>query len=143
MEPVPVLVVEKKLAFWGETETSQASSGLSFFLLAHPAQMTSWKNWKSKQSKLMGTSSELVCLCIGLTGTGSTIPALGTGFAAIPSAHHPPEKGRGRPELSLIRPQNASQSLGALWLHGTHDHSSCYGTATFISYQPILPTPHN
>lgn len=32
----------------------------------------------------MGTSSELVCLHIGLTGIGSTIPALGTSFADIP-----------------------------------------------------------
>lgn len=32
----------------------------------------------------MGTSSELVCLHICLTGIGSTIPALGTSFADIP-----------------------------------------------------------
>lgn len=77
-------MVEKELAFWGESETSQASFRLSFFLLAHSAQITSQKNWKGKQSKLMGTSSELVCLHIGLTGIGSTIPALGTSFADIP-----------------------------------------------------------
>lgn len=35
----------------------------------------------------MGTSSELVCLHIGLTGIGSTIPALGTSFADIPLTH--------------------------------------------------------
>lgn len=32
----------------------------------------------------MGTSSELVCLHIGLTGIGSTISALGTSLADIP-----------------------------------------------------------
>lgn len=32
----------------------------------------------------MGTSSEQVCLHIGLTGIGSTTPALGTTFADIP-----------------------------------------------------------
>lgn len=135
MEPVPVLVVEKKLAFWGETETSQASSRLSFFLLAHSAQITSWKNWKSKQSKLMGTSSELVCLRIGLTGTGSTIPALATNFVDIPLAYLLPEKAMCRPELFLVcGPQNISQSLEASGLHGTYDHNSYYGMATFTSY---------
>lgn len=143
MEPVPILVVEKKLAFWGETETSQASSRLSFFLLAHSAQITSWKNWKGKQSKLMGTSSELVCLCIGLTGTGSTIPALGTSFVDIPLAYLLPEKAMCRPELFLVCPQNTSQSLEASCLHGTHDHNSYYGMATFITYQLILSTPRN
>lgn len=32
----------------------------------------------------MGTSSEQVCLHIGLTGIGSTTPALGTSFADLP-----------------------------------------------------------
>lgn len=35
----------------------------------------------------MGTSSELVCLHVGLTGIGSTIPALSTSFADIPLTH--------------------------------------------------------
>lgn len=35
----------------------------------------------------MGTSSEQVCLHIGLTGIGSTTPALGTSFADIPLAY--------------------------------------------------------
>lgn len=48
VEPVTVLVVKTMLAFWGDTETSQASSRTSFALLAHPAQITSWKNWKGK-----------------------------------------------------------------------------------------------
>lgn len=93
VEPVPVLVVETKLAFWGETETTQASSRLSFFRLAHSAQITSWKNWKGKQSKLMVTSSEVVCLCIGLTGMGSIIPVLGTSFVDIPLAYLLPYAG--------------------------------------------------
>lgn len=143
MEPVPILVVEKKLAFWGETETSQASSRLPFFRLAHSAQITSWKNWKGKQSKLMGTSSELVCLCIGLTGTGSIIPVLGTSFVDIPLAYLLPEKAMCRPYLFLVCAQNTSRSLEASCLHGTHDHNSYNGMATFISYQLILITPCN